>query len=350
MLNRFFLAASILIFCTPSLVSACTCGLEVGSCTQAWKSGQVIFTGKVTSKLTVSPANLNEYFTRNAFQFSVSESFRGSAIAGQDITIYTGTGGGDCGYEFKIGTSYLVYASVHDGKLVTSICTPTSPAAQVLHIVRQLRALQKGERVADLFGMITTSPLKFTDDPLDRKPLAGKRVRVIGSRNLEQSTSTDDEGIYSFQNLPADTYRVEIDPPTGMSAWHLQQGEAYTVEIGAQEVSGCPASLSFNPDGRIKGRVIDENGNGVAGFVTLEPADPKEAEIAIWRGGTMGYTTENGEFELSLIPPTRYRLNFRPKIGGQVDFRVPPVKSEVITISLGQHIKNFSLRVPAARP
>ena len=51
MRKLFFLAASFLIFCTPSLVSACTCAFAPGTCQQTWKSGEVIFTGKVTRKI-----------------------------------------------------------------------------------------------------------------------------------------------------------------------------------------------------------------------------------------------------------------------------------------------------------
>ena len=95
---------------------------------------------------------------------------------------------------------------------------------------------------------------------------------------------------------------------------------------------------------------MDENGNGVAGFVTTELVDEKEREAARYRGGVMGYTTENGDFELWLLYPTRYRLVFHPKIGGRVDFRVPAVRSDVITIALGQRIDDVRLRVPRARP
>jgi hypothetical protein len=349
MVQRFFLAAAFVIFCAPSLVSACTCGGWFGGCNQAWKFGEVIFTGKVTSKITDSaPATLEDHFLRNAFQFSVDESFRGSAIAGQEITIYTGMGGGDCGYEFNVGTTYLVYAAVYNGKLITGICTPTNLAARVPDVIRQLRALQKGERVADLFGTLGTAPVSLADDPLDIKPLAGKRVRVIGVRNLTRSTTTDNEGVYSFPSLPADTYRIEIDPPTGMSTWQLNQGETYKAEIGAQ--AGCPVSITFGVDGRIKGRAVDEQGNGVAGFVTVEFVDQKEAEIARRRGGGMGITTESGEFRLWMLRPTRYRLVFRRKVNGKTDFRVPPVKSEVITLGMGQHIEDFLLKVPAVRP
>ena len=350
-LKRILLAAAFLLVCTPSFVSACTCGMSPGTCTQSWKWGQVIFTGTVTGKLSApAPRTVDDHFTQNAFQFSVSETFRGSAIAGQEFTIYTGMGGGDCGYDFKVGTSYLVYASAYQGKFVSTICSSTAPAARMRHIIQQLRALQRGERVADLFGLIGTSPISIADDPLELKPLAKKQVRVIGARGLERSTTTDDHGVFLFKTLPVDTYRLEVDPPTGMSTWQLNRGEAYKIEIGAEGITGCPAGFSFTADGRIRGRVVDENGNGVAGFVTTELVDEKEREIARFRSGGMGSETENGEFEIWLLRPTRYRLAFHPKINGRVDFRVPAVKSDVITLTLGQRIDDFRLKVPPTRP
>ena len=63
----------------------------------------------------------------------------------------------------------------------------------------------------------------------------------------------------------------------------------------------------------------------------------------------LGYTSESGDFELWVLRPTRYRLIFRPKIDGQVNFRVPPVKSEVISVGVGQHIEDFRFKVPAVR-
>jgi hypothetical protein len=350
MLKHLVLAATFLIFCTPSLVSACTCAFTPGTCQRGWKSGELVFTGKVTRRIEVGEGvDIDVYYTKYAFEFSVSEVFRGFATEGQSVTVYTDESSGHCGYPFKVGTSYLVYASRNDFRFATSICTPTRLAAGAAHIIRQLRALQKHERAADLFGMIAMSPVWFTDDLQDIKPLAGKQVRVIGSSNFEQTTTTDDEGVFSFPDLPADTYRIDVDPPVGMSTLLLNSGEVYKVDIGAKGVSGCPLNLTYSADGRIKGKVIDEEGNGVAGFVTVEPTDEKEAETAKWRGGLMGYTTETGEFELWLLPPSQYRLIFHPKVNGQVDFRVPAVKSEVITIGMGEHFGDFRFKVPAVR-
>ena len=352
MRKLFFLAASFLIFCTPSLLSACTCAFTPGTCQQSWKSADLICTGKVTRKVAVGKGffNIDELYTIYAFEFSVTEVFRGFAFEGQTILVETGVGGGDCGYNFKVGTSYLVYASRYNGELHTDICSPTRPSAGALHIIRELRALQKGGHTADLFGMIATSPLAFTDDQQEIKPLAGKQVRVIGDNKIDRSTTTDGEGIFSFQDLPRGTYRIEVDPPFGMSTWQRNSGEVNNVDVGTRGAAGCPINFTFSADGRIKGKVIDEDGNGVAGFITTEPVDEKEAEAAKWRGGTMGYTTETGEFELWLLRPSQYRLVFHPKTNGRVDFGVPAVKSEVITIGLGERFEDFRFKVATVRP
>jgi len=42
------------------------------------------------------------------------------------VSITTGLGGGDCGYEFEVGKKYLVYADGEKNKLRTNICTRTS--------------------------------------------------------------------------------------------------------------------------------------------------------------------------------------------------------------------------------
>ena len=174
-------------------------------------------------------------------------------------------------------------------------------------------------------------------------------MRVIGRNNLEHSTTTDSEGVYTFQDLPADTYRLEVEPPAGMGNWQFNRGETYKIEIGAKGVAGCPLRITFAADGRIKGKVVDEEGNGVAGYIITELVDEKEAEVSRRRGGMKSYTTENGEFDLWLLRPARYRLVFRPRFAGQV-YQVTPVRSEVITIGMGQRIEDFRFKVPAIRP
>jgi len=352
MFQRLFFAAIILIPLMPSIAYACTCVSSNAKCNQTWKSGAVIFLGTVIAKIPAetTPPQEATYFnpSRVAFRFSVTESFRGPAIPGKEIVVHTGNGGGDCGYPFAVGTSYLVYASSAKDELTTSICMPTSPEVMVAAVVRQLRALQSGQSVDDLFGTIGIAPKGVGyADLVKTKPFADIRVRVIGSRGSERSTTTDRVGVYSFQSLPSDTYLVEVDLPSGMSTWQRNRGETITVQIGSDGLAGCRTDVFARPDGRISGWVVDDTGSGLAGFVTIKPADPKEAEAASRRGGLPGYTTEDGSFQLWLLPPGRYRLSFHPKIDGKVSLGVPAAWSDIVELGIGQHIENF--RFEAAR-
>ncbi len=63
---------------------------------------------------------------------------------GEYVTVFTGMGDGDCGFNFQIGKSYLVYANneTQDGEelLRTNICTRT---AEVTSDVDELTTLKK---------------------------------------------------------------------------------------------------------------------------------------------------------------------------------------------------------------
>jgi hypothetical protein len=346
MFKDLFLAA-LLIPLTFSIAAACSCVSSNTGCNQAWKSGEVIFLGTATAKVSIETPAPAEYFMseRFAFHFSVTESFRGPAIPGEDFVVYTGSG-----YPFAIGTSYLVYASTFKDELTTSICTPTSPEVMVAAVLRQLRTIQIGESVDDLFGTIGTAPkgVGFADR-VETKPLADITVSVINRSGVERSTTTDPKGVYSFQSLPSDTYQVEVDLPSGMSTWQRNKGDKITVEVGTKGLSGCRVDLFARANGRISGTIVDDAGTGVPGFVTIKPADPKEAEAASRRGGLPGYTTEDGNFTLELLPPGRYRLRFNPKIDGQVNLGVPPVWSDVIELGFGQQIENLHFNVSTTR-
>lgn len=52
------------------------------------------------------------------------------------LRIHTGRGGGDCGFHFRVGESYLVFASGEADALWTGICWPTARAGAVNRTVR----------------------------------------------------------------------------------------------------------------------------------------------------------------------------------------------------------------------
>jgi len=106
---------------------ACDCG-DPGPPCKAFGNTPTVFAGRVVKIATTSvkvPSG-DPYEYRLIF-LEVERSYRGSV--GVTAEVVTGSGGSDCGYDFRQGEHYLVYAYPHpqSGKLYTGICQRTRP-------------------------------------------------------------------------------------------------------------------------------------------------------------------------------------------------------------------------------
>jgi hypothetical protein len=305
-----------------------------------WKLGDTIFLGTVTAKVDVG--------ARFEVHFAVEESFRGTLQPDTEAVVDTGHGGGDCGYPFVVGMTYLVYADSANGRLGTGICSQTRPKVMVGGLLKQLRALKRGTPPDDLFGFVGIGPNGpgYTD-LVNIRPLADIAVHVEGKQGTQYWTKSEEDGTYVFPSLSHDSYTVEVSPPQGFI-----NSQTITIEIGGAQAN-CRAEILVRPDGRISGIVVDQSGRGVAGFVTVRPADPEEAQAAVRRGGLPGFSTPDGAFSLVRLPPGRYKLLFYPKMGEQISFNNPFFWPRIghgsgddgIELGLGQHIENVRFQI-----
>jgi hypothetical protein len=71
--------------------------------------------------------------------FQVEETFKGPAA--RRIQVTTGMGGGDCGYPFDVGQTYVVYAHGSLSAPATGICSLTGMASEPRSGLGELRAL-----------------------------------------------------------------------------------------------------------------------------------------------------------------------------------------------------------------
>ena len=113
----------------PSAASACSC-MPSGPPCQALFQSDVVFVGTVKSIATDEEAGSDQrLFGRRLVTLSLDRGIRG--VKGSTVAVRTGQGGGDCGFDFKEGQTYLVYASRHpDGWLSAGICSRTRPLSQ----------------------------------------------------------------------------------------------------------------------------------------------------------------------------------------------------------------------------
>lgn len=101
------------------LLWACSC--VPYNITQEIENADMIFTGTVIRKPNTYPIYDS---------FKITEIFKGNKT--DSITIETGIGGGDCGMEFQIGQSYLVYSR----NLETSRCRRNALVENTSDIVK----------------------------------------------------------------------------------------------------------------------------------------------------------------------------------------------------------------------
>ncbi len=330
------------------IAMACSCVGLATPCNRQWKPANTAFLGKVSS---IQETGETGFLSVLAVRFDVAEAFKETAAPGQEMVVYTGRGGGDCGYPFVPGETYLVYAErgiAGDLRLHTGICSPTTPVVRAGGMLRELRAWRDHQRLDDVFGAVLQEPVGGGyADLVESKPLSGVTVRAAGADGRESSTTTGPDGAYAFPVLPPGSYVIRAEAPPGLAL--LAREEKADVR---EDGSGCAVDQSTKPDGRIAGVVVDTAGNLQPGFVTIQPADPGQAEEARRRGGLPGYEVgSDGKFVLPFLPPGRYRLLFHPQGVNGVAFRIsyywPSDASASLELGLGEHLDKLRFLVPA---
>lgn len=149
MRNSIYIIIALLLTTLNSF--GCSCfGTETVK--QAFRESDVVIYGEVVSK---GKHNLSkelhygdtiEWFT-NEVTIKVTTNLKSGGA--EFVTIYTGMGDGDCGFNFQIGKSYLVYANneTQDGEelLRTNICTRTAEVTSDFDELTTLKKLAKLE-------------------------------------------------------------------------------------------------------------------------------------------------------------------------------------------------------------
>lgn len=340
-------------------IFACSCGLRgQQSACEAMGEAKAVFIGEVVEadavSYSISPA---KRVPRN-FVFKIEENFVGTQV-GQTVTLASGSGiGGDCGYRFEKGKSYLVYAFETNGKLQTGICTRTRSIAYAEKEIEELRALFRADG-AKIYGSVSFwAKLYGAADDADQS-LANLALQIEQTDGAQKKypLATGTDGKYQLANLPAGKYKITPSVPAGMKIGGLQ-----TREFTLNEKGCARRDLNFLNDGFLKGRVVDAYEKTVVGIpVELIPADLLSSDFTLlqrfedMRAGS-GFTNANGEFSWNSVPPGKYYLaanfGFLPSAKypyPTVFYRAPGEKARasIIEIGLGQKLDNLVIALPA---
>ncbi|MGH9753179.1 MAG: hypothetical protein ACREA2_10385 [Blastocatellia bacterium] len=190
---------------------ACSCAKAPAPC-QAYAQAEAVFIGTPKEVSRIESKDKIGYGYR-VFRFSVDQAFRG--VNGSQVSVMTGRNDGDCGYGFKIGKQYLVYAyRIHQKQetLSTSICTRTKPVRNADEDLEVIHGLSKASPGGWVFGEV----FKFNRTQGGLWPLEGVKVTVIG-QGKSVAVMTDKYGKFRVSSLPEGNYKVRVLPPEGLS-------------------------------------------------------------------------------------------------------------------------------------
>ena len=298
-----FVPLIILFSLVNTALASCPMSQQGPPCQEYWWA-DAVFIG-VANRVVNVPNNtrleIGPYLQTTAY-FTIEEAFKG--VGGTGIVFDSNS----CGYRFKEGERYLVYAHRDPyknnelGVIVGNTRTrPLSEAAEDLQYIRGLASAEFGSRV---FGRVTQSAYNFKTLAYDAEALKSIKV-ILEGNNQHQEVVSDSEGRYVFKRLPTGTYRIRADLPNYLS--HDEQ----KIEVSGY---GCvPLDISARRKGQIAGRVFDNTGESLIYVpVSLVPADASREEIfaeekdkVVW---PFSLTNLEGRFWFSQLPPGRYLL------------------------------------------
>jgi hypothetical protein len=211
--RRLGLAATALVggLLVPRAAAACDCAASTACRSVA--HADAVFVGRV---LSIADAPDGQWPAR-VVRFAVAESFIGGQ-AGEAV-VRTGQGGGDCGFRFDVGTTYVIYAHRTDtGALSTGICSRTAKTALNGGELAMLRRLDRARgSIGRVSGQIHEER-RDDNDRIQRAPLSGFGIEAIPEGGgAPVRSQTDAEGRFQL-SLPPARYRIVAEPRSGLAA------------------------------------------------------------------------------------------------------------------------------------
>jgi hypothetical protein len=322
------LAATLLLACgAPMAARACTCAQSAPGQCPGVGTGETIFLGTVTDAELVAPteppapanapeadatggpidqiaARVTDYHFRIDEAYAIPNASQ-SSTPPTEIDIFSGGKDGDCGYHFKKGDQYVVFAHADsDQRLFATVCSGTREAADAKALIPQLRAMRDGGRVAAVFGVLRRSDPPFLAPPDDPDDPLGDVTLRLRSKYDRFETSTDTDGVYSFYDVHAGEYQFTANLPPqmeltqktltgGLPPFDIPDGACYEYDVYAL------------PTGQIRGTVLGPDGKPLS-----------LASVELYRAGTYSdkkpglwsFQDSRGYYEFDHIGPGEYTL------------------------------------------
>ncbi len=360
-LSSFIFAITVLFFVAGEIQASCSGVVQHPPCAEFWRANAVFI---ATAIEVQTKPQVYEGVPPITARLKIEEVFKG--IKEKEFIFESN----DCGFQFKKGEKYLVYAHRRNNKLNVQIRrTRTKLLAEATEDLNYLRSLQRGEPQAQIVGKIgqQTTEVKpgRKDISFDNdwfffgSPVAGIKVFAKGVEQTYE-TFSDAKGEYKFFGLPPGEYEIWADYPSYF--------ENEKIKV-ATKTEGCGVGdIKAWRKGSITGRVTDADGAAVSDLrLSLVLADATREEILEARGNevvwNLGMTNEKGEYFFSMLPGGRYfvvinRTDFERNLGNEQQQKIPRVfypgvssikEATVISIEEGEQAQKKDFRLPKSK-
>ena len=189
-------------------------------------------------------------------RFKVKTTFRGEKEkddSDDEGPLEVWTDSGDCGYDFQVGETYLVYADEDEesGRIDTSVCYRNRRLSDAGDDLAYLYFFQNGgDESARLEGFVTADEFYQRDldkahDPEKVKLPAPGVILELNSGKGRRYTESDRDGRFVFDGLAGGEYSVSVFDAGYPEAVKLLAGPAHV----SVEKKGCASEILLVPKG-----------------------------------------------------------------------------------------------------